>query len=258
MTPVPARQRFSKSCWRRREAGGVQSSAYAPPARHIAVRLCAAAVPAVSRPCYGRHAVIIAGIDEAGRGCLAGPVYAAAVVLGPEPLPGLNDSKKLTPARRERLFVEIQRVAVDWSIGSADVAEVDRLNILQASWLAMQRAVAGLRQVPAQAWVDGNQAPPLPCAVRTIVGGDAIEPAIMAASILAKVARDRVISALDADYPGYGFAQHKGYGTAAHLAALQRLGASPIHRMSFAPCRQLALMPRPSAEGAGRRGGGEA
>jgi ribonuclease HII len=184
---------------------------------------------------------VIAGVDEAGRGCLAGPVYAAAVVLGREIPAGLNDSKKLSPARRERLFDQICDVAQDWSIGHADAAEVDRLNILRATWLAMRRAVDGLRHMPDEAWVDGNQAPPLVCSVRTIVGGDALEPAIMAASVLAKVARDRVICALDGSYPGYGFARHKGYGTAEHLAALRRLGPSAIHRMSFAPCAQASL-----------------
>jgi ribonuclease HII len=184
---------------------------------------------------------VIAGVDEAGRGCLAGPVYAAAVVLGRDIPAGLNDSKKLSPARRERLFDQICELAQDWSIGHADAAEVDRLNILRATWLAMRRAVEGLRCLPDEAWVDGNQAPPLACSVRTIVGGDALEPAIMAASVLAKVARDRVICALDGTYPGYGFAKHKGYGTAEHLAALRRLGPSAIHRMSFAPCAQSSF-----------------
>jgi ribonuclease HII len=182
---------------------------------------------------------VIAGVDEAGRGCLAGPVYAAAVVLGRDIPAGLNDSKKLSPARRERLFDQICELAQDWSIGHADAAEVDRLNILRATWLAMRRAVEGLRCLPDEAWVDGNQAPPLACSVRTIVGGDALEPAIMAASVLAKVARD--ICALDGTYPGYGFAKHKGYGTAEHLAALRRLGPSAIHRMSFAPCAQSSF-----------------
>ncbi|MES0874241.1 ribonuclease HII [Sinimarinibacterium thermocellulolyticum] len=183
----------------------------------------------------------IAGIDEAGRGCLAGPVYAAAVVFGARIPPGLKDSKKLSAARREVLFDEIHACAIDRSIAWADAAEIDSLDILRATWLAMQRAVAGLRRPPQEAWVDGNQAPPLACPVRTIVGGDALEPAIMAASILAKVARDRAMCALDRSHPGYGFAQHKGYGTRAHLAALRRLGPSPIHRMSFAPCKQGSL-----------------
>ncbi len=183
----------------------------------------------------------IAGVDEAGRGCLAGPVYAAAVVLGHAPPAGLNDSKKLSAARRDQLFAHIQTEAVDWAIASASAQEVDQLNILQASLLAMQRAVGSLRTPPIEAWVDGNRAPRLACQVRTIVGGDALEPAIMAASILAKVARDRHLLELDRQYPGYGFARHKAYGTAEHLAALRQLGPCREHRMSFAPCAQIAL-----------------
>ncbi len=182
----------------------------------------------------------IAGVDEAGRGCLAGPVYAAAVVLGAGIPDGLNDSKKLTPLRRERLFDQIRSSASAWCIARAEVEEIDRINILQASLLAMQRAIAGLSMQPDEAWVDGNQAPPLTCRVRTIVSGDALEPAIMAASILAKVARDRELLRLDTEFPGYGFAQHKGYGTAQHLTALTTLGPSVVHRMSFAPCARLA------------------
>lgn len=183
----------------------------------------------------------IAGVDEAGRGCLAGPVYAAAVVLGERWPGGLNDSKKLSAARREQLFEQIQIEALDWAIASASAREIDELNILQASLLAMQRAVAGLRAMPLEAWVDGNRPPRLSCRVRTIVGGDALEPAIMAASILAKVARDRHLCELDREFPGYGFAQHKAYGTAEHLAALRQLGPCREHRMSFAPCAQVAL-----------------
>ncbi len=183
----------------------------------------------------------VAGVDEAGRGCLAGPVYAAAVVLGPAPPAGLNDSKKLSAARRDQLFEQIQGTAVDWAIASASAQEVDQLNILQASLLAMQRAVSNLRAMPLEALVDGNRAPKLVCRVRTIVGGDALEPAIMAASILAKVARDRHLLELDRQYPGYGFAKHKAYGTAEHLAALRELGPCREHRMSFAPCAQIAL-----------------
>lgn len=182
--------------------------------------------------------VLVAGVDEAGRGCLAGAVYAGAVILGADPIPGLRDSKQLSAARRERLYDDIQRQALAWGIGVADVEEIDRLNILQASLLAMRRAVASLATPPQLALVDGNQAPQLSCAVRTIVDGDATEPAIMAASILAKVARDRELQRLDREYPGYGFAQHKGYGTPQHLAALRSLGPSAIHRMSFAPCAQ--------------------
>lgn len=183
----------------------------------------------------------IAGVDEAGRGCLAGPVYAAAVVLGERRPTGLNDSKKLSAAKREQLFEQIQLEAVDWAIASASAREIDELNILQASLLAMQRAVAGLRAMPLEALIDGNRPPKLTCQVRTIVGGDALEPAIMAASILAKVARDRHLLELDREFPGYGFAQHKAYGTAEHLAALRQLGPCREHRMSFAPCAQAAL-----------------
>ncbi len=182
----------------------------------------------------------IAGVDEAGRGCLAGPVYAAAVILA-EPIEGLNDSKQLSAQRREQLFPQIQSRARAWCIASADVAEVDRINILQATFLAMRRAIEGLQVPPELALVDGNQSPRLPCAVRTIVDGDALEPSIMAASILAKVARDRHLLELDRLYPGYGFAQHKGYGTPQHLAALRTLGPSAVHRMSFAPCAQVSL-----------------
>lgn len=182
----------------------------------------------------------IAGVDEAGRGCLAGPVYAAAVILA-EPIEGLNDSKQLSAQRREQLFPQIQSRARAWCIASADVAEVDRINILQATFLAMRRAIEGLQVPPELALVDGNQSPRLPCAVRTIVDGDALEPSIMAASILAKVARDRHLLELDRLYPGYGFAQHKGYGTPQHLTALRTLGPSAVHRMSFAPCAQVSL-----------------
>jgi ribonuclease HII len=184
--------------------------------------------------------LLTAGVDEAGRGCLAGPVYAAAVILGDAEIPGLNDSKKLSPARRERLFLEIRERAQAWHIAAGTVEEVDRINILQASLLAMRRAVEGLAQTPQLVLVDGNQAPRLTVPVRTVIGGDALEPAIMAASILAKVARDHELLRLDGEYPGYGFAQHKGYGTPVHLAALREHGASPVHRMSFAPCREFA------------------
>lgn len=185
--------------------------------------------------------VLIAGVDEAGRGCLAGPVYAAAVILGPDVPEGLNDSKRLTEARRERLFPLIQAQALSWCIARAEVEEIDRINILQASLLAMCRAVEGLSVSPGEAWVDGNQVPPMAVPVRTIIGGDATEPAIMAASILAKVARDREMCRLDALHPAYGFARHKGYGTRQHTDALQRSGPCEHHRMSFAPCAQASL-----------------
>lgn len=189
--------------------------------------------------------MLVAGVDEVGRGCLAGPVYAAAVILPsvadmPE-LAGLKDSKKLSPAARERLVPVIQASAVAWAIGVASVAEIDRLNILQATFVAMQRAVAGLSPGPASCLVDGNRAPRLPMPVRTIVRGDASQPAIMAASVLAKVARDATMMELDCLYPGYGMAQHKGYGTPQHLQALRQLGVCTLHRMSFAPCAQHAL-----------------
>jgi ribonuclease HII len=188
------------------------------------------------------HKHLIAGVDEAGRGCLAGPVYAAAVILGEaHGIAGLNDSKKLSAAARSRLFEQIQTKALCWSIARAESHEIDRINILQASLLAMRRAVESLKQAPVEALVDGNQPPRLACKVTTIIGGDALEPAIMAASILAKVARDREMERLDAEYPGYGLAQHKGYGTAIHLQALRELGPSVIHRMSFAPCAQSEL-----------------
>jgi len=182
----------------------------------------------------------IAGVDEAGRGPLAGPVLAAAVILDARrPIDGLADSKVLSAARREQLAEAIQRHALAWALGSATVEEIDRMNILQASLLAMQRAVQALGLAPDEAWVDGNRAPALACRVRTIVRGDASVPAISAASILAKVARDTQMIALDAQFPAYGFARHKGYPTPAHLAALAAHGASPVHRRSFAPVRKV-------------------
>ena len=181
-------------------------------------------------------AILIAGLDEAGRGPLAGPVFAAAVILDPaRSIVGLADSKKLSAARREQLAVEIRSKALAWALGRAEVVEIDRLNILQAALLAMQRAVAALPIAPAQALVDGNRCPPLACPCRAIVKGDATVPAISAASILAKVARDAELCELHDRYPHYGFAQHKGYPTAAHLDALRRFGPCPEHRRSFAP-----------------------
>ena len=178
------------------------------------------------------------GVDEAGRGPLAGPVVAAAVILPPNtPLSGLNDSKKLSPRRRERLAAEIRATALAWAVAEASAAEIDEWNILRATLRAMARAVAALPVMPDEVLVAGNQAPALEVPVRTIIGGDALEPAIMAASILAKTHRDARLVALDARYPEYGFARHKGYGTAAHLAALARLGPCPEHRRSFAPVR---------------------
>lgn len=185
--------------------------------------------------------VRIAGIDEVGRGCLAGPVYAAAVILPPDHgLIGLRDSKRLSAAQRERLAMQIRATGFDYAIGIATVAEIDAVNILQATLLAMQRAVAALRQAPTQCLIDGNRAPTLDCPTQTIIGGDDSVEAIMAASIIAKVARDTELSRLDQQYPGYGMAQHKGYGTPLHLAALRQLGPTPIHRLSFAPCAAAA------------------
>lgn len=179
---------------------------------------------------------LVAGVDEAGRGPLAGPVVAAAVILDPrQPIAGLADSKKLTARRRERLFDEICAKALCCSIAQASVAEIDRLNILQATLLAMQRAVAGLRLPPAKVLVDGNRLPTLGVLAEAIVDGDATVPAISAASILAKVHRDRWCAEVHEQWPQYGFAAHKGYGTAAHLAALRAHGACEHHRRSFAP-----------------------
>lgn len=184
--------------------------------------------------------ILVCGVDEVGRGPLAGPVVAAAVILDPRrPVVGLADSKKLSERRREYLYDEIRYRALAWCVGRAEVAEIDALNILQASLLAMQRAVVGLQPAPGQALVDGNRLPQLPCPARAVVGGDASEPCISAASILAKVVRDREMVALDERYPGYGLARHKGYPTRAHLQALQSLGVSEIHRRSFAPVRRL-------------------
>lgn len=184
----------------------------------------------------------IAGVDEAGRGPLAGPVYAAAVILDvKQPIDGLADSKKLTEKQREQLFPIIQQRALAWSIARAEVEEIDRINILQATFLAMQRAVAGLTVVPQLALIDGNQIPKLPCAARAIIQGDQTEPAISAASILAKVARDREMVMLAQQYPEYGFAQHKGYPTKDHLAALANYGISPIHRRTYKPVAQYNL-----------------
>lgn len=176
-------------------------------------------------------------MDEAGRGPLAGAVYAAAVILPQHyDLPGLNDSKKLSAKRRDVLFDAIKSCAIAWSVAQASIEEIDELNILHASMLAMQRAVAGLSVVPTEALIDGNRVPKgLTVAGRAIVGGDALEACISAASILAKVSRDREIESLEALYPGYGFAQHKGYPTAQHLEALKRLGPCPVHRKSFGP-----------------------
>ena len=195
---------------------------------------------------------LLAGVDEAGRGPLAGPVVAAAVILDDrQPIRGLGDSKLISPKRREKLFDEIRAKALACCIAEASVEEIDRLNILQATLLAMRRAVEGLRLVPHRVLVDGNQLPLLKMPAAAIVKGDARVPAISAASILAKVWRDRQCLALDVRYPAYGFAQHKGYPTAAHLAALRAFGACEVHRRSYAPVRAvLALPPMPPAPAA--------
>lgn len=183
---------------------------------------------------------LVAGVDEVGRGPLCGAVVTAAVILDPSrPIEGLNDSKKLSEARREALFPLIQQQALAWCIARAEVEEIDRLNILQATLLAMQRAVAGLSITPQRVLVDGNRCPTLPMPAAAVVKGDSRVPAIAAASILAKVARDREMVELDLCYPGYGLARHKGYPTPMHLAALRQLGVTPIHRRSFAPVRAL-------------------
>jgi ribonuclease HII len=190
---------------------------------------------------------LIAGVDEAGRGPLAGPVIAAAVILDPQrPIRGVADSKQLTPLQRSRLEVEIQARALSWAVGRAEVEEIDCINILQATLLAMQRAVAALDPAPRHALIDGDRCPRLSCPAVAIVRGDQKVAAIAAASILAKVARDREMEALDARYPGYGFARHKGYTTREHVRALRRLGATPIHRRSFRPvCDVLGDGPGP-------------
>lgn len=181
---------------------------------------------------------LVAGVDEVGRGPLCGPVVTAAVILDPaRPILGLNDSKKLSQARREKLFDEIREKALAWCIARAEVEEIDRLNILHATMLAMQRAVQGLSVRPRLALIDGNRCPRLDVPCAPVVKGDSQVPAIAAASILAKVSRDREMHELDRQYPGYGIAGHKGYPTAVHLEALVRLGATPIHRQSFGPVR---------------------
>lgn len=181
---------------------------------------------------------LVCGVDEAGRGPLAGPVFAAAVILDERhPILGLADSKKLSEKKRNKLAAEIRQHALAWAIGRAEVAEIDQINILQASLLAMKRAVEGLSLLPAKALIDGLYCPPLPMPAQAIVKGDSSVAQISAASILAKTARDAVMLELHHLYPQYGFDQHKGYGTAAHLAALQQHGASLVHRLSFAPVR---------------------
>lgn len=184
----------------------------------------------------------VAGVDEAGRGPLAGPVFAAAVILDPaRPILGLRDSKVLSPVRREQLAAEIRERALAWSVASASVEEIDAINILQATLLAMRRAVERLAVAPDLARIDGNRAPILRCAVETLVKGDALDPAISAASILAKTDRDGAMERLHSDYPHYGFDQHKGYPSPLHLELLRAHGPCPAHRRSFAPVRQALV-----------------
>jgi ribonuclease HII len=183
---------------------------------------------------------LVAGVDEAGRGPLAGPVVAGAVILDPEkPIDGLADSKRLSAARRDVLYEIIQEQALAWAIGWADVGEIDRINILQATMLAMQRAVAALQPAAEHALIDGNRCPDLACPAQAIVKGDSRVASISAASIMAKVTRDREMLSLDVMYPGYGLAQHKGYPSKAHIEALESLGVSPVHRRSYAPVRRV-------------------
>ena len=182
----------------------------------------------------------VCGVDEAGRGPLAGPVFAAAVILDPErPIKGLRDSKLLSASRREILFELIRTNATAFAISQASVEEIDRLNILQATMLAMQCAVEGLGMQPDEAWIDGNRCPKLACRVRAIVQGDRLHPVISAASILAKTARDAEMRHMHERFPQYCFDRHKGYPTPEHLALLERYGPSDIHRRSFAPVRRI-------------------
>ena len=183
---------------------------------------------------------LVCGIDEAGRGPLAGPVVAAAVILDPgRPVAGVTDSKKLSPRMRQQLAAAIRQRALAWAVAEASVEEVDRLNILRATMLAMKRAIEALSLRPVEVLVDGNRCPEIELPVRAIIGGDATEPVISAASILAKTHRDAGMLQLHATYPQYGFDRHMGYGTAVHLDALRRHGPAPCHRRSFGPVRQL-------------------
>lgn len=191
-------------------------------------------------PNYYRKAKIVAGVDEVGRGPLAGPVVTAAVILDEHnPIAGLTDSKKLTEQQRETLAAEIKQKAVAWSLGRAEVCEIDELNILQATLLAMQRAIAALSPLPEYVLVDGNRCPVFHCPAEAIVKGDLYVPMISAASIIAKVARDQEMQELDKQFPGYGLLRHKGYPTKAHIAALEKLGVTSIHRRSYGPVKRL-------------------
>jgi ribonuclease HII len=183
---------------------------------------------------------MIAGVDEAGRGPLAGPVVAAAVVLCDGGIPGLDDSKKLT-AKRRAVLETIIMAQCRWAVGIASVEEIDTINILQATMLAMTRAVDALRIEPSEVLVDGNRLPKWRYTASAIIGGDASHPCISAASIIAKEHRDRIMVAADADYPGYGWASNKGYGSAVHMLALEKLGPTPLHRRSFAPVARVLV-----------------
>jgi ribonuclease HII len=196
--------------------------------------------PTMALPLFDRSDRLVCGVDEAGRGPLAGPVYAAAVILDPErPIDGLRDSKKLTADRREQLALQIRACAIAWCVAECSEAEIDRLNILQASMLAMRRAIEGLRVTPSLALIDGNRCPVLSIPSEAIIGGDDLIPAISAASILAKTSRDAALKKLHLEYPLYGFDQHKGYPTGLHLARLVQHGASPVHRKSYAPVKAV-------------------
>jgi ribonuclease HII len=190
--------------------------------------------------CQLSRDLIVAGVDEAGRGPLAGPVVVAAVILDPaRPIRGLNDSKQLTEDVREKLYGRIVERALAWTVIFVEREEIDRINIFQATMVGMTRSLMGLSLTPQMALIDGNRLPrTLPCEARAVIGGDATEPAISAASILAKVSRDRHMHALDVEHPGYGFARHKGYGVPEHLDALGRLGPCAAHRRSFAPVKR--------------------
>ncbi len=188
----------------------------------------------IERSCFARGIGLVCGADEAGAGPLAGAVYAAAVILPPGlELEGLNDSKKVSPRKREVLFDQIQAQAVAWAVASVDEGEIDRINILNARMLAMDRAIQALDPAPEYALIDGNRNTGIRCPNETVVKGDGRSASIAAASILAKVSRDRYMKEMDARYPGYGFARHKGYPTKAHYEALRRLGPCPIHRRTF-------------------------
>jgi len=186
------------------------------------------------------HEGRVAGVDEAGRGPLAGPVIAGAVILDPgKPIAGLRDSKRLSASRRDELYDQIRERALAWAVGRAEVEEIDRINILQATMLAMARAVEALQPFADHALIDGNRCPDLSCTAQAIIKGDSKVQAISAASIMAKVTRDREMLELDRRYPGYGLAQHKGYPSKAHIEALESLGVTPVHRRSYAPVRKI-------------------